>query len=840
MADFSHLSDEELEKIANPNYSNYSDYELKKLAGEEPTISEDISHSFSNFPEYASNLARQLPGELEGAYHMPLGRSLKNIGQGLENLVTLPIDLGSQITDYLAKKHIPYLQRLAEYYPHIPKHDLFGLGKQQPGDLLFQSAIPFGGLAKLTKGLSLVKGAATRAAGASLYGAAQGENPIESFLTGTALEGLTHGLTSIPRAASNLNERVNSGLSNYYINKANKGLETGETLTPEQATRNSLEQFTNIERQPMGVDFGTLTGNKTIQDIYNVGRKIPFSEGRQQVAKVDKQLYDKREELARIEHEKESGVLTKEQQSYEQKLRNSISELEKHQDIQQRLIPQIENQIMQNTPIYKEQLGAIEEAPSNIEALRHPQINHNQLIKSEVVNNFESGKQQVDEAYAPFNGLDADLNTIKMPNTFNSKYKEAYDEVKEQSEDLIEAFHDDRDLGKQVSSEIKKADAFFNPRSTEKTGHGQEVRTVADIFKFKKATPAAITTHIRNLQSLAEEAFAAGKHRQAALLNKMASGLKSDMKEILTQGGYQDAVSALEVGDSMFKEKVLPYYKNREVKKLATDKLHHLTDTSRVSLSNALHQPNLERVLNNFSPEAKNATIYELITRGKYGKTGHGLTPKEIASLYKTHIKSNARESIERSNPQISNYLENLEPMMRENEQLSSHLGELTKNKESLLKTSNKGIEKHEADIEKAKESGAAIEEKLKSSKKKFQDVMLERFGIAKPRSSGAWQNIKKATSPFAAASLGTSAYFLNSFSVPHIVEALGITIPLAKKINRILTETKEGSPILLKHYVEGTKVKPNLKKPSNLAKNIQSGLGSLKMNPNNGEKKRT
>ena len=217
---------------------------------EETSIGEDIKQSFLNAPHAIGETLSSLPGEINAAVHMPLGRSLKNIGHGVENLATLPLDLGSQLVNYLAKKHVPLAEKIKEIYPSIPEHDLFGLGERQPGDVLWESVVPFGGLSKLTKGLTGLKGVASRA----------------------------HGAVSTPRNIKNLGERIKAGASNAILRKAHKGRETGESFTPEQAATNALQQYTNIEGQPMGVDFGTLIGNKPLQDIYNVGSKRPVPE----------------------------------------------------------------------------------------------------------------------------------------------------------------------------------------------------------------------------------------------------------------------------------------------------------------------------------------------------------------------------------------------------------------------------------------------------------------------------------------------------------------------------------------------------------------------------------
>lgn len=804
---------------------------------EEPTIGEDIKQSFLNAPHAFGEALRQLPSEAEGAAYQPAGRSLKNLGQGAINAATMPIGLGNQLINYLVKKHVPYAEKLREIYPERPFQDVFGLGAQQPGDALIQSLLPFGALGKATKGMGALSGGATRAGGGALYSTAQGENPIESFLTGSALEGITHGAVSAPRNIKNIGEKIKSGASNAILNKARRGIDTGESFTPEQAARNALQQYTNIEGQPMGADFGTLVGNKPIQDIYNVGSKIPLTGGRQQIAQVDKKLFDKKEALAKLAHEKESTGLNEQKQRYDQQLKQSIGELQKHKDILENQLPKMEQEINQTSSIYNQQKEAIDQAPEILTGLKHPEINHNELFKNEIENGFDTAKEIVDEAYLPFNELDVDLNSLRMPDSFDSRYRRAFDEFNQQSEDLRELFGDDRDLGNQISKEIDKAGSFFETPRVAPSGAKNRIGT-EPLFRLKVATPEAITTHIRNLQSLAEEAYASGKHRESAMLKRMAAGLKADMKEILSENGFTDAVNALEEGDKLFQSDVLPYYKNREIKKLASDPLHQLTDTSRISLANSLHQPAMENILNGMSQEAKDASLYELITRGKYGKEGHGLTPKEIAKSFQTHLKSNVRQSIENTNPNVSNYLENLKPMLEENKQLESTLNVLNENKENLEKQTRKNINESEKKQEESKSKTEVTEEKLKESNERFQKLMKERFGLSKAKTKSIFAALKN-FSPLNAAGLGTALYAMGKVSIPHIAEAIGFSVMPFKLANKILTEIEEGRPKLLKHYVEGTKVKPKIKNKSQLEQRIKQAFAIPKNAPLSNKKEK-
>ncbi len=96
------------------------------------------------------SLLNKIGNEVSGAYSMPLGRSLKNIGQGAIDLAEFGANPAGPLMKYLASKDIPYVSEGAKHWPQFPESDLFGLGEEQPGDMLFQAATP---------GAPVVKGA---------------------------------------------------------------------------------------------------------------------------------------------------------------------------------------------------------------------------------------------------------------------------------------------------------------------------------------------------------------------------------------------------------------------------------------------------------------------------------------------------------------------------------------------------------------------------------------------------------------------------------------------------------------------------------------------------------
>ncbi len=105
---------------------------------------EEINQALNGGIQPDSSMLNNIMNEASGAYHMPLGRSLKNIGQGAIDLGEFATNPAGPAMKFLASKDIPYISKLAKHWPQYPESDIFGLGEKQPGDVIFQAATPIG------------------------------------------------------------------------------------------------------------------------------------------------------------------------------------------------------------------------------------------------------------------------------------------------------------------------------------------------------------------------------------------------------------------------------------------------------------------------------------------------------------------------------------------------------------------------------------------------------------------------------------------------------------------------------------------------------------------------
>lgn len=240
---------------------------LRQQPQPQTSIGEDITHSFLGFPKYAANIAQALPREVGGALHQSLGRSLKNIGTGLEKTATLPYDFLAQGSKYLKSKDI-----LPFELPSIPEHDLFGLGAPQAGDTLWQMVVPGGLYSKIQKGLSGAKKLGATVGLPATFAGAQGENPIQAAMGGVVLE----GLGQIPKVIET------SKPSNIF-----RG-----TLSPEELKHNlKITQGTTTA-------LGDVINNPVLKRLLeNKFANIPFSGATEAMQKTASQVLDQGKNL---------------------------------------------------------------------------------------------------------------------------------------------------------------------------------------------------------------------------------------------------------------------------------------------------------------------------------------------------------------------------------------------------------------------------------------------------------------------------------------------------------------------------------------------------------------
>lgn len=830
--DYSKLSDEELMSIINsnnqstmqsqlpsiseinqsPDFSSMSDNDLNKIIGQPQEsigfsgIGQDFLKSLKNVPSELYQGIKQLPSEIYGGAKQigdpeRLARNLfsgfAGFGQGIHNTPRY-------IADYLAQKKL-ISPEMAQKFP-LDKTDIFkalGGQGQQPGDALIRALSSPASYLGEAGSLSQLERAGARSFAGGLQAIGQNQNPVSAAATqallGKGLESGINAITKLPRTIYNAPENIRTFISNAALNKAKKDIQTGGSLTPEQAMQNALSNYTNIEGQPMGADIGTLTGNKILQDIYNVSSKIPFSGGRSQLTKLDKQLFDKKEALAKLEYEKDKGTLTKQQQKYEENLRSSITNLDHAQKLQTEDLPGIEKKLKENEQQHQELRQYADQAPTLLNSFAHPELRHTDFLKQESTNAFNKAKEQSNNLYKPINDFEFYLGNIDTKSDFPN-YLNALIMHKTEAAALKDIFGHSSDLGVGVNKELDSALNFM--RSAEKPTWG--------------LTLGALLEHTRSLGRLAEHAKEAGKRHEASTLMQMRRALKEDVKTLLRSRGASDIADSLEMADKYYIDEVLPWYANKEIRKSVTEKNYKPNPEK---LATAIHGENSEIILKNLSPSARKVAIFELINKNAQTPNRKTtLTSKEIGNRYRTQLDPNVKATLQKIDPNLNDYFENLSHIHNQERETSNNIRRLNSDREHMQHQIESLMGRGRERIT-AEEGLSKTKERMTEAEKQFNEKMKERFGKQNVKTKSIFKSISN-FSPLNAAGLGTALYALGKVSMPHIAEALLGSLLPAKLINKSLT-----NPELLKHYFEQTKIIPKIKSASEFEKKLRKNF---------------
>lgn len=796
----------------------YGQKQLEQETQQEPEgvkgIGQDILSSLKNSPEAIWEGVKHLPGEFAGA-----GKQLFTDPSRLSrNLLAGMLEFGQDVSntprniaDYLAKKKLIS----EETAKKLPRDELniaetLGIHGQQPGDTLLRALVSpetyLGELGQLNK---LGRAGARFGAGAG-QAIRENENPITGGLSqaaiGQGLETGINGLTSAPRVIKNLPENIKTGVSNVILNRAKNDIKSGGSFTPEQAVQNALTNYTNIEGKPMGADFGTLIGNKKLQDIYNASSKIPFSGGRAQLTQLDKQLFDKKEALAKIEHDKKQGELSRRQQKYEEDLRTSISDLNHARDLEQHDLPRINNEIDQLQVQHNQLANQVRQAPEILNSFAHPELRHADYLKQEGTMSFQAAQTQANQLYEPVNSYEFDPSSINKVEDF-PHYLDSLRRHHTEASALRNIFGHSEDLGRNVNKELNSALTFINSQETPTLG--------------------AILEHTRALGRMAEYAREAGKRHEASTLMEMRRSLKEDAKDLLDKQGASDVAEALEDADAFYISNVLPWYSNKEVRKSVTDR-NYRPDSQK--FARAIHGDNAQTILQNLSPEARKAAIFELISRNSQTPNRQTtLTSEEIGNRYRTQLDPKVKQALTDIDPNLNDYFESLSGRNQEARETGQRLNRLDTERRHLENRIESMTGRATKSRTKAEEGQTKTEENRKEANTKLQEAMKERFGKPKVRTKSIFAALKN-FSPLNAAGLGTALYAMGHLNPTRLAEMFGGSVIPAKGINKILTELETegknaGFPKLLAHYFEGTKVTNKKNEPGNLETTIKKSL---------------
>lgn len=565
----------------------------------------------------------------------------------------------------------------------------------------------------------------------------------------------------IGKAARSIGNKAELGFRNKILDKAQAALAESGAYTPEQTIKNIESNYLGAEGERLPVDFGTATGYKPAQDIYKITSKIPFTKGN--VAKQEviagRQARAEKEALENVQKHKsalqEKQVLTNEDQK---QLSNEIANLSKDRNQFEKIQSGLTSQQSMTGKYLADTVNKFNDLSLNTQDIPRS-------LKQRIAVPFENAKARSNSLYEPVNNYNADLRSFSTPEDF-ANYNRYAEQLGSESRNLKDAFGADVDLGNKVSREINQQKRFF--------------RDLEEGETYKPLTTKNITDHVKTLQRAAARATESGNRTEGAILNKMASGLKNDLIKILNDNGASDIATALREADMHYISDVLPYYQNKEIRDTVT-KNNFIPDPNK--LAKVLHDPNLANITRGLDDEAKKHLIFELLTKGKYSARGNSdLSAVDIAKNYQS-LDAKTRRVIRDVMPEQDAYFENLNNIVRSfvrnSDQITALDREISGYEKRLAK---KGISQTE--INKAKSD-------LEKAEKKLEQVILKRFdnpNIKRPSVTDVAHNLN----PLKAGGFGMLASSLTGLAVlpvKKLAESITLAIPVAKRVNKILTE---------------------------------------------------
>lgn len=769
---------------------------LKKFVTEE--VPGAISQVMPKFNLDVKNIRGSIQGPEE-----PL-RPLKNVTKGFLEFGQGLYNSPRNVADYLASKGIIYEKNAKTFAKQNFDYDNFlGIKGTKQGDELLQSlgnpltyAGEFGALSGLGR-------AGARFVAGATKGITENQNPL---LAGTLQSTLGGAVDYAPKLYGNLKATAGAGIKNYALNKA-RGRDY--EMSPKMAEERINLKYKTPEGEVLPGDFGTLVGNKFLQNLYKVTSHIPGAKGYPQRRVFEAKLRENERVLAEIENKEIHEGLSAEEIQQKKYLELANKHIEDAGNMQRtELTPEKSRKLEEQEQLLQKNKKIMEETPKVITKLRHPEKEHGELFEEEARSSIKRNKEKANELYRDFNESQDKINLnqeTKAPDS--SRFHEAYKKYAEDIDGMRSLFGDASDAGPKLVKEIKRLHEFFRPKESPPTeglsGTGKDIST-ATKPTAEPITPKQINDHIRTLQKEAARLTSEGNNIDARPLWDLSESLKHDLHAILEHNGYKKEAASLKSGNDFFMNNIIPWSKHPETRKIIRNK-NYKPDTA--SFSKAIHNPNLKAVYNSLPKSVRNAAAYEILVKNaqKAGTQGHYLTTKEVMTSYMKGMDQKAKNALAENNPEVHAHLESLPEVSNaitehtiaikeldaERKSIESAIQDKLRHGESLSFNANKELNK----INKRRN---AADEALKSHVK---NVFHGKTNVS--------TKITKADSvkslgygALAAHGFGTMGHFLAGHGLG--AGALYGTIAKgAKEFNKMMTD-----PAMVKHFLEGTKFK--------------------------------
>lgn len=541
------------------------------------------------------------------------------------------------------------------------------------------------------RGAKRLGGVGRRALGAAAFGGATNQdNRGMAALGGLALSPVFEGVGNVALGG------LRQGIKKAALWNARRQAKKGLALTPAETAENIAQNYTDAAGKQLPVDLGSAVNEPISRNVYRALRYVPGSGAAAKTGQIG------RAQAQRAIEQRDASLQAA--QTNAQGIGQELTQVRNQDPVG----PQLRQ--LQDMGVQAQALGEqLDQIPAVVDNLVTGIPDRAQLttaLKDAVRKQYKANQATANELYAPINSSKFRLDQGgRMPNL--PTYGSAVNSLLAQRENFQNLF-DDSMLGANLNRQLNKAEAFQN-NSPE---FGAEL--------------AEVLQHQRELAKLAASANGAGKRYEASLLGGMAQGLQQDLDSVLRQRGESALANQLQAANAHYRSRVVPYWQNSTIRKAAEDKdFIPKTDT----LAKALHDPNHHGILAELPNNAKNAALYQLLTKGKGSAEGFSnMTPEQVAAAYQG-IPVDAKRAIAGYNPFANTRLEELPQKLEMHKRLNKQANDLRKDIEIRQKAQEKAEKQLETELgkqEKIIEQEEGRAEKAKNTK----------FGLNTPTSN--------------------------------------------------------------------------------------------------------
>lgn len=547
--------------------------------------------------------------------------------------------------------------------------------------------------------------------------------------------------------------------------------------TPEK-TRELLEgKYLGPNDEPLPVDIGTLTGERSTKGLYNIASEMPFSGGSKnknivqqgmqarEIVNIDNQI-----DLAKKLYQEENTTANRAIES----LGNERSTIEDLANKERNDLFGIEENALRAPEILNELPGEMFDRTGKLVSPEKLGEYQTKTLKDI----FKQNKNIGNKNYKELND-----STINIPVNRSVDFPKVNDFFNKEVENLLSTI---KSIGQLPNTNISK----------------QTQNKVEEAYNFLKNPNknVNVSSMVQNIQELGKAAGKlenAGYRNEARIIRNYKNAFEGDFANVLKNKGQKDLADKFTESTKYWKENVVPFYENPTISEAAERGII----AKGGKLASAIFEPKNKSIWNMLSPGEKKAFAIARITGEKGTEKGiFKMDAKKLSDVIEG-LTTHERQLLKNAAPNEYKYMSDLSNQF----QVKNLKNQSVKQLEKQIDTIDKEI---------AKVPKGNVTERLKLEEKK---EALKQGHLESKRPS-SWPGLVNTF-------LGAGAAAAFPFA-PGLVGAgslvTGATIPIARRIQKGLT-----NPELTQAYIRGKRYPTETGKKADAMKKLTQLFGA-------------